>query len=276
LHVGSSIVDDSLDPDAGLPHLLVIPCLFLTLMAGPLGLATYLVVKHLWHASWLRLGAYVLGVIPALSQLTNRYAASLADDPASNHFQAHFVRQYRDPEVATAFIRHWAQSTVWLVVAAIQVSRAPGTTGIVHRMLGYVGAALGCACAMGPVYYAYRLGPERVYHSQEAIESPTAALFGGAMVACLVAAVRAARASRFADHRAWMLRAIAISLCVGAQRLYLVLGEAVLPLLPPDWADTYRSHIKLIFVAHLYTGLLSTLFFTEVYGIGRTKKRKHA
>ena len=77
-------------------------------------------------------------------------------------------------------------------------------------------------------------------------------------------------------EHAWMLRASAISLCVGAQRLYLVLGEAVLPLLPPDWADTYRSHIKLIFVAHLYTGLLSTLFFTEVYGIGRTKKRKHA
>jgi hypothetical protein len=50
LFVGSWEVSDS--RDQGLHHLLVIPCLLLTFMAGPIGLGLYFLVKYLHR--WLR------------------------------------------------------------------------------------------------------------------------------------------------------------------------------------------------------------------------------
>ncbi len=43
LFTGAWITDDA--PRARVPHWLVLPCLFLTLMAGPVGLLTYLLIR---------------------------------------------------------------------------------------------------------------------------------------------------------------------------------------------------------------------------------------
>jgi len=36
----------------GIPHFAVIPCLFLTLMLGPVGLALYLLLRGFWKRAW--------------------------------------------------------------------------------------------------------------------------------------------------------------------------------------------------------------------------------
>jgi hypothetical protein len=36
----------------GIPHLAVVPCLFLTFMFGPVGLGAYLLMRGLWKGAW--------------------------------------------------------------------------------------------------------------------------------------------------------------------------------------------------------------------------------
>lgn len=50
LFIGAWEVRDS--QRVGLPHLLVIPCLLLTFMLGPTGLAIYLLMRGVWKKRW--------------------------------------------------------------------------------------------------------------------------------------------------------------------------------------------------------------------------------
>jgi ABA DEFICIENT 4-like len=52
LFVGSWEVSDA--RSNGIPHLVVIPCLFITFMAGPIGLALYYLVKYAGRTAWAR------------------------------------------------------------------------------------------------------------------------------------------------------------------------------------------------------------------------------
>lgn len=50
LFVGAWEVRDA--QRVGVPHLIMIPCLLLTFMAGPAGLALYLLVRGVWKKRW--------------------------------------------------------------------------------------------------------------------------------------------------------------------------------------------------------------------------------
>ena len=52
LFVGSWEVSDA--RANGIPHLVVVPCLFVTFMAGPIGLALYYLVKYAGRTVWAR------------------------------------------------------------------------------------------------------------------------------------------------------------------------------------------------------------------------------
>jgi uncharacterized membrane protein len=271
LFVGSAIVDDSRDPAAGLPHLLTIPCLVLTLMAGPTGLVAYLVTKHLWHASWLRRGSYFLIALTSLFSFINRFMASFGTLDLSQfdegHPQRHFIERYQSTDVGPAFVTHWTVSVAWLGLAAVQVSRADGTRGTTHQLLGYVTVLLGLISAIGPAYYVYTLGADRFMFAHPMAEVPTIALFVVIQVVALLRAVAAARASRFAEHRRWMLRAIGTSLGVGAQRVYMVAANVAAALTSRTAEYWMLNNYRAVFVAALLIGLATTLAIVEYIAI---------
>lgn len=110
-------------------------------------------------------------------------------------------------------VSHIGGSLAFIVIAAAQTwPRIRRSNPRLHRRLGWVGAAAAAVMALSGVAMAYL--PERPFS-----ERLFMTLFFLAFSAAFARAIVCARARNYADHRAWMARAIATALTPVVQRV---------------------------------------------------------
>eukprot|EP00752_Nemacystus_decipiens_P002558 g2399.t1 len=176
-----------------------------------------------------------------------------------------FLRYARSP--AGRFM-HILPAGLWSVIAPLQLSttfRARHRTA--HRRLGRLFIFMSASIAVGLVPLVLSGATKEVREST---------VFEGAPIAIMVyflagglLAVRHARNKRFAEHRVWMLRHVAMGYSVHMQRLLGYLTWWALPwVMPSAYTDLTAEGANLrsdVFTSYFVVGVLVTVGSMEVW-----------
>ncbi|CAM9434853.1 unnamed protein product [Scytosiphon promiscuus] len=161
---------------------------------------------------------------------------------------------------------HILPAGLWSVIAPLQLSptfRAKHRTA--HRRLGRLFILMSISMSFGIVAIV-RSGASFVRKS--AIVDAGLLLFAAYfLVTGLLATVRA-RQRRYADHRVWVLRHVAMGYSAHVQRLLAVLSWWALPLVVPGYTDLTTEGALLrsdIFMLYFLTGVVLSVGGMEIW-----------
>ncbi|CAN0001710.1 unnamed protein product [Ectocarpus sp. 4 AP-2014] len=174
-------------------------------------------------------------------------------------------------------VMHILPAGLWSVIAPLQLSpsfRAKHRTA--HRRLGRLFIFMSISISLGlvplvlsgaPTTPASRttLGPSALIDSRD---GRGALLFAGYFLVTGLLAVHHARNKRFADHRVWILRHVAMGYSVHLQRLLGHLTWWMFPLLMPRFTDLTNDGMELrarVFALYFVSGVVLTVGPMEVW-----------
>jgi uncharacterized membrane protein len=106
-----------------------------------------------------------------------------------------------------ATVLHAGGGAIFLTLGPLQLMRVRG-----HRVMGRIALAAGLAAALSGLWMTMTFPSEP---NNDPLIMALRLVFGSGWAVCLILGLQSARQRRFADHRAWMLRAYAIALGAG-------------------------------------------------------------
>ncbi|CAM9951671.1 unnamed protein product [Ectocarpus sp. 12 AP-2014] len=172
---------------------------------------------------------------------------------------------------------HILPAGLWSVIAPLQLSPSFRTKHrTAHRRLGRLFIFMSVSISVGlvplvlsgaPTTPASRttLGPSALIDWSDGRES---LVLAGYFLVTGLLAVHHARNKRFADHRVWMLRHVAMGYSVHMQRLLGHLTWWMFPLLMPGYTDLTKDGKELranVFISYFFVGLALTVGLMEVW-----------
>jgi hypothetical protein len=153
---------------------------------------------------------------------------------------------------------HITAGVVYLVGAPVQLSRRVRTRHLVlHRRMGRV------VLTAGVITGAFAIVAGTVFPFGGLLEASATVLFGAYFLAALLVAFVAIRSRDPVRHRRWMIRAFAVALGVGAQRVWLGVFEA-LGLMSFE-EDLGLMSFELGFAIAFWLGFVITVLIAEAY-----------
>ncbi|CAM9427008.1 unnamed protein product, partial [Hapterophycus canaliculatus] len=161
---------------------------------------------------------------------------------------------------------HILPAGLWSVIAPLQISpsfRAKHRTA--HRRLGRFFIFMSTSIAFGIVPIAL-VGVNEPGHS--VVKSAFVIAISAYFLVAGLLAVRHARNKKFADHRMWMLRHVAMGYSVHLQRLLGHLTWWIFPLVVPGYSDLTKEGAEMratVFGAYFTVGVLLTGGLMEVW-----------
>ncbi|CBJ26363.1 conserved unknown protein [Ectocarpus siliculosus] len=162
-------------------------------------------------------------------------------------------------------VMHILPAGLWSVIAPLQLSpsfRAKHRTA--HRRLGRLFIFMSVSISLGLVPLVLSGAPTTPNWSN----GRESLVFAGYFLVTGLLAVHHARNKRFADHRVWMLRHVAMGYSVHMQRLLGHLTWWMFPLLMPGYTDFTNGGKELranVFISYFFVGLALTVGPMEVW-----------
>jgi hypothetical protein len=241
-----------------IPHLLVIPLLITTLMAGPIGLFAYLVLRTfkdakitvinllygittmlcLFMSVWIFVtpASYLLGFESTRDKHMN-HLQQLWAKPLPPPTPFHTLGKYDGESIV--LLTHVLPAGTWASLAPLQLLSGPRQRWpYIHRALGYIFALCSALVSLGLLFIHLHglsfLQEDTLIASRIGISHiPSLLVVSGVLSLffffSMVRAVQLARQKRFCEHRAWIIRHLGSGIWVALQRIYLMLVNAQSP-----------------------------------------------
>ncbi|CAB1096874.1 unnamed protein product [Ectocarpus sp. CCAP 1310/34] len=163
---------------------------------------------------------------------------------------------------------HILPAGLWSVIAPLQLNpsfRAKHRAA--HRRLGRLFIFMSVSISLGLVPLVLGVAPTTTA-TGDSRGGRGALLFAGYFLVTGLLAVHHARNKRFADHRVWMLRHVAMGYSVHMQRLLGHLTWWIFPLLMPGYTDLTNDGMELrarVFALYFVAGVVLTVGPMEVW-----------
>ena len=170
------------------------------------------------RAPWLAPTALILlALIPILAG--GMRLTELTGNPVATPANARFL------DAPIPVVTHIVTVTIFSILGAFQfVPALRRRRGGWHRTAGRILIPSGLLAALSGMWMA-------AFYPHPAGDGPALLLlrlvFGAAMIACIVLAIRAIAQRRFTAHGAWMTRAYAIGIGAGTQAIILIPGSLI-------------------------------------------------
>ncbi|KAF5830392.1 hypothetical protein DUNSADRAFT_14656 [Dunaliella salina] len=176
-------------------------------------------------------------------------------------------RMWTSTEVFTKYTGHTAvvmthnlPSALWASLVIIQLSSIRKTHPRVHRMCGYLHAAVSVVLMAGVAL----MQGKRLFFSMHPVVMGFMNISAAWFLFSLAYAVLAARAKLYHTHRAWMLRHIASGIWVAVQRILFSLMAIPLARMPGVGPPT-DLHRRFLFGTAFVMAFVGCVLFCEIY-----------